>query len=99
MVDASVLARILDREQILHLLDDADGGVITACVGTDRTYVAIRQVITAMAVLHIVAETGDARRERIYDCWLHLEDVHRQAQCRAAADTWQALQLATYIIQ
>ena len=88
MVDTMVLTCILNRHKVLHLLYNAYRRAVTTLITTYRTYIAIRQIITTTTMTNVVSKTRDALREAIYMFALHLEDVHRKAQCCAAANAW-----------
>lgn len=58
MVQSLVLPRILDRQHVGHLFDDADRRMVALVVGADRADFLVGEVVALRAIFDLVAETG-----------------------------------------
>ena len=99
VVEAAVIrVRALERDDVDRLLDDADRGVVAACVEADRACLFLGQVpalaAEADALLHLVERGGER------GCLLRraLEDVEREPLRGALADPGQACQLRDEVL-
>ncbi len=99
VIDASILARILNRQHVGNLLHNADRRVIASLVSTYRTHIGIRQIVTQTAVANLRTKTVDTRRHILHTRHLHTQQVHRQAQRRTTTNTRELRQLGRYIFQ
>ena len=85
IIQTAVLACVLDRHEVSHLLDNAYRGAVTLRIFAYRAYIRVGEVVAKCAVAYVVAEAGDALGHAVHGLGIHLEQVHRQAQGRAAA--------------
>src|SRR5262245_18079001 len=98
MVEAAVLRRALERDEIGRLLDYADHRVIAAGVAADRARLLLGEVAAlaaeADALLHLVDRLGE--RERLL--LRHLQQVEGESLRRARADPRQPRQLRDEVV-
>ena len=87
MVQPLVLPRVLDRQHVGHLFDDAD-----------RADILVGEVVALRAIFDLVAETVDAFRHFGDRFALHPKDVDGQAQCRTAPYAREFRQLADNVL-
>ena len=66
MIDAMILSRILYAHHIPDVLNHADGPVIARLVRTDRADILVGYHHTVTAVLHLIPEMIDRRREMMH---------------------------------
>ena len=85
MIEPPVLLRMFDREDVGHLLHDADRRMVPFPVGADRTHLLVGEVVALRTVADLVAEPVDALRHLGHRIPLHAQDVDGQAQRRAAS--------------
>ena len=98
MVQPLVLPRILDRQHIGHLFDDADRRVVAFVVGADRAYILVGEVVAVHAIFDLVAEAVDTLRHFGYGFAFHPQDVDSQAQRRTAPYAREFRQLADNVL-
>ena len=98
MVQPLVLPRVLDRQHVGHLFDDADRRMVALVVGTDRADFLVGEVVALRAIFDLVAETVDAFRHFGDRFALHPKDVDGQAQCRTAPYAREFRQLADNVL-
>jgi hypothetical protein len=98
VVEAAVLVRPLERDEVDRLLDDADRRVVAACVGADRAQLVLGQVAAlgaeADALLHVL----DRLRERERLVPRPREEVEREPLRRALADAGQLRELGDEVV-
>ena len=93
VVQAAVLARALDRDDVGRLLDHADERRVTARVGADRAQVAFCQVEALPAEADLLLDVDDGRRQGEDLLGLDLQNVKREPLCGAGADAGELGQL------
>jgi len=98
VVEAAVLRRPLERDQVDGLLDDADGGAVAPGIEADRAQLVFGQVPALAAETHAFLHLFDRARERQRLFLLGLEDVEREPLRGAAADSRQACQLRDEVL-
>ena len=98
MVEPLVLAGVLDRQHVGYLFHYADRRMVAFAVGADGAHLLVGEVVAAGAVLDVVAEAVDAAGHFAYRVGFHAQDVHGQAQCRAASHARQLRQLADHVL-
>ena len=95
MVEAAVLRRALEREEVDRLLDDADDRVVAPRVEADRAELLLGEVAAlaaeADALLHVLDRVGERQRLLLR----HLEEVEREPLRGAAADPGSRVSCAT----
>ena len=98
VVEAAVLRRPLERDDIDGLLDYADRGAVAPRVEADRAQLVLGEVAAlaaeADALLHLLDRAGE--RERLL--LLRLEEMEGEPLRRAAADARQARQLRDEVL-
>ena len=98
VVEAAVLGRSLDREQVDGLLDDADDRAVAARVEADRAHLVLGEVAAlaaeAHALLHVLDRLGE--RERLV--LRRAQEMEREALRRPRPDPGQARQLRDEIV-
>ena len=87
MIDAMILSRILDAHHIPDALDHADGPVVARLVRAYRADIIIGYHHAVTAVLHLVPEMIDSRREMMHVLLRLLEKMQGKTQCAPAADS------------
>jgi predicted enzyme related to lactoylglutathione lyase len=98
VVQATKLARSLDRDQVDRLLDDADQRVVAAGVETDRTALLLGEVpalvAEADALLHVLDRGGER------ECLVlgTLQEVEREAVRSASPDAGEARKLRDKVL-
>ena len=98
MVQSLVLPRILDRQHVGHLFDDADRRMVALVVGADRADILVGEVVALRAIFDLVAETVNAFRHFSDRFALHPQDVDGQAQRRTAPYAREFRQLADNVL-
>ena len=98
VVEAAVLRRPLERDEVDGLLDDADRRAVAPRVEADRAELLLGEVAAlaaeAHALLHLLDRVGE--RERLL--LLRLEEVEREPLRGAAADSRQPRQLRDEVL-
>ena len=98
VVEAAVLVRPLERDQVDRLLDDADDGAVAARVEADRAELLLGQVAALAAEADALLHLLDRRRERERLVLADREQVEREPLRRARADSGQARQLRDEVV-
>src|SRR5947207_1914774 len=75
VVEAAVLVRPLDRDQVGRLLDDADDGVVAARVAADLAGLLLGQISALAAEANALLHLGDRGRQRAGLVLGHAEEV------------------------
>ena len=99
MIKPPVLLRMFDREDVGHLLHDADRRTVAFRIFADRADIGVRQIVALPAITDFAAEPVDAPRHARHDRRLHAQQVHGQPQRRAAADSGEFGQLLHHVGQ
>ena len=99
MIEPPVLLRMFDREDVGHLLHDADRRTVAFRIFADRADIGVRQIVALPAITDFAAEPVDAPRHARHDRRLHAQQVHGQPQRRAAADSGEFGQLLHHVGQ
>ena len=98
VVEAAVLARALDRDDVHRLLDDADDGAVTTCVRADAQSSSSvrlphsRQNRTRAFTSSIARDSSSASSGRV------VKDVKREPLCRAPTDARELRQLRDEVL-
>ena len=90
VVEAAILARVLDGEHAAYVFHHADGRGVAQRVGTDVAHVRVGDVVAHAAVFHLVAQARQALAEGVHRRAVLAQQVEREAQGRLAADARQA---------
>ena len=98
VVEAAVLGRTLDGEQVDGLLDDADDRAVAARVEADPAHVFLREIAALAAETHPLFHVLDRLRERQSLVLLRAEQVEGEALSRTGADTGKAGQLRDEVV-
>src|SRR6266404_5950325 len=98
VVQAAVLRRPLDRDEVDGLLDDADDRVVAALVTTDRADLLLGEVAALVAEAHTLLYVVDRVGERLRLLLRHLEEMERESLPGPASDAGQARQLRDEIV-
>src|SRR5579862_1454019 len=98
VVEAAVLRRPLDRDEVDRLLDDADRRPVTARVEADRAQLLLGEVAALAAEADAFLHLADRRGERERLLLLGLEDVEGEPLRRSAADSRQPRQLRDEVL-
>ena len=93
VVQAAVLARLLDHHHVLRLLDDADHALIARWTYTEYTGIGGGDVVTRRAVGHLLLDVPDRLAQPLgVVAWI-LEQVERKALRTFGADAGELLEL------
>ena len=87
VVEATELARPLDRDQVDRLLDNADHRVVAAGVTADRADLVLRQVAAFVAEANAFLDLLDRGRQRERLVLRALQQVEREPVSGPGADT------------
>ncbi len=98
MVEAAVLVRALERDDVDRLLDDADRRVVSACVEADRTRLLLGQVAALAAEAHPLLDLGERGSERERFLGRALEDVEGEPLRGPLSDSGQAGELRDEVL-
>jgi hypothetical protein len=98
VVEAAVLVRSLERDQVGRVLDDADQRVVAAGVEADRAHLVLRQVPALVAEPDARLDLLDRRSERERLVLRDPQEVEREPVRRARADTGQPRQLRDQVL-
>ena len=99
MIQPVILTGILDRQQVLDLLDDADGRRIARRIGANLAEIVVRQIVAPGAIAYVSPEPGNRFGHQLHVAGLHAQQMHSQPHRRASADTRQAGQLRYDLVQ
>ena len=98
VVEAAVLVRPLERDDVDRLLDDADRRVVAARVEADPAGLVLGQVAALAAEADALLHLHERARERERLLRRPLEDVEREPLRRALPDPGQARELRDEVL-
>jgi hypothetical protein len=99
MVKTLILSCVLNRHQIAHLLHNAYRRAVALGILAYGTTGLIAQVIAHLAVAYVTTKARYAASHLLYGSDIHLQQVHRQTQSRAATYAGQLGKLRNGILQ
>ncbi len=89
VIEALELTCGLDGHHFLDVLDHTDGGSITLGIGTDLTEVGVAEVVTALAVTHLLAQTDERFAKVNGSLGLLTKQMEREAKRRLTTNAGQ----------
>ena len=98
VVEAAVLVRPLERDDVDRLLDDADDRAVAPRVGADRAELLLGQVAAVAAEAHALLHLRDRLAERERLLLRDREQVEREPLRGPGADPGQAGQLRDEVV-
>ena len=93
VVEAVVAARLLDGDEVVGLLDDADHRAVARGRGAEAAGVNVRQVVADRAGDDLALDLLDRRDEALDVRLRHPQDVEGEPLRRLVPDAGQALEL------
>ena len=98
VVEAAILGRALDREQVGRLLDDADDRAVATRVEADRAHLVLGQVPALTAEADALLDLLDRVRERDRLVRVRAQQVEREPLRGARADAGEPGQLGDEVV-
>ena len=80
MIESMILLGVLHCHHVLDVLHHADGRSISASIATDATYVCIADVMTHLAILHLLFQARDSIDKLIHRLVTLSQCMENQAQ-------------------
>ena len=99
MISTVILLCAFECNYISNIFNHADHFLLTHAVGTNGTDIRIRNIMTALTKLYIVAHTAYHLAEMLYIVSILLQQMKHQAKGSFFADTWQFSELINRIFK
>src|SRR4029077_21136055 len=98
VVEAAILRRPLERDEVDRLLDDADERAVAARVEADRAELLLGEVAALVAEADALLHVGEGGREGERLVLVRLQGVEREPLRRALPDAREARQLRDEVV-
>ena len=93
------LLGVLYRHHILHVFHHTYHRCVATVVGTHRTHIGVADVMTHLAVLHVVAQSDKCLCQRVHGVGVLAEEMKSQAKSSLSPDAGKAGNLAHGLFQ